>query len=237
VSDFVLPLSGDWDTFKATRPRNIKESLRKCYNALSRGRHQFALEVVSAPGDVAAALKEFFSLHQARALKRDTVVHRDLFETVRAQQFLLDVCHRLAAVGKLRIFRLRIDGTVVATRIGFVEGQFLYLYYSGYDPAWSKYSVMTTTLAETLRYATAHGITSVNLSTGADVSKTRWRPDEVVYRHAVQTSDTTRGRTLALLAATTGPLQHPWLRQQGSRLLGRRGQYQLATAGGGRPDM
>jgi CelD/BcsL family acetyltransferase involved in cellulose biosynthesis len=167
MSNFVLPLTDDWDTFKATRPRNVKESLRRCYNSLTRDGHRFDFEVVSAPVDVVGALDDFFRLHRARSIDRNGVAHRDVFDTVPARQFLLEVCSRLAARGKLRIFRLRINGAVVATRIGFVEGSCLYLYYSGHDPSWSKYSVMTTTVAEAVRYAIAGGMSSVNLSTGA----------------------------------------------------------------------
>ena len=207
VPDFVLPLTNDWDSFRASRPRNVKEALRKCYNSLKRDGHRFDFEVVSRPGEVRDALDDFFSLHRARAQANVTVTHRDVFETAEAQGFLLDVCSRLADEGRLRIFRLRIAGRVVATRIGFVDGSHLYLYYSGYDPAWSKYSVMTTTVAEALQYAIAEGTTSVNLSTAADVSKSRWRPDEIVYRSALQTSDTARGRTLAMAHRCLGAAQ------------------------------
>lgn len=221
VPTFVLPLTGDWDQFRASRPRNLRESLRKCYNSLKRDGHRFDFEVVSTPSGTTGALDDFFHLHRARAGEQGTVAHRDVFDTAEARQFLVDVCSRLAAAGKLRIFRLRIKGTVVATRIGFVEGSSLYLYYSGYDPAWGKYSVMTTTLAEALRHAIGEGTTSVNLSTGCDVSKTRWRPDEVVYRSAVQASPSARGRAVALAQRTSAPLGHPWLREQGMRLFGR----------------
>jgi hypothetical protein len=65
-------------------------------------------------------------------------------------------------------------------------GEHLYLYYSGWDRAYGRYSVMTTLLAEIVKDAIARGTTSVNLSTGNDVSKTRWRPREVVYKSRIQ---------------------------------------------------
>jgi hypothetical protein len=43
----------------------------------------------------------------------------------------------------------------MATRIGFVLGKTLYLYYSGYDVKMRKYSIMTTTVCETIKYAIA----------------------------------------------------------------------------------
>jgi CelD/BcsL family acetyltransferase involved in cellulose biosynthesis len=86
----------------------------------------------------------------------------------------------------VRIFQLRIASKIVATRIGFVVGDSLYLYYSGFDPQWARYSVMTTTVAEAIKYAIAQGLTTVNLSPAKDVSKTRWGPREISYRCAYQ---------------------------------------------------
>jgi Acetyltransferase (GNAT) domain len=65
-------------------------------------------------------------------------------------------------------------------------GDGLYLYYSGFDPEWSRYGVMTTTVAEAIKYAIAHGLKTVNLSTHKDVSKSRWSPRQVDYRSAFE---------------------------------------------------
>jgi len=65
-------------------------------------------------------------------------------------------------------------------------GDSLYLYYSGYEPKWGDYSVMTTTVAEALKYAIANGLKEANLSFGADVSKTRWAPERVAYRDFIE---------------------------------------------------
>ena len=46
----------------------------------------------------------------------------------------------------------------------------MYLYYSGYDPGWRQYSIMTTLMAEILRWSIAERMTTVNLSTGNDLS-------------------------------------------------------------------
>src|SRR5437764_14631272 len=35
------------------------------------------------------------------------------------------------------------DALPISSRIGFQSNDQIYLYYSGYDPSWSKYSVMT----------------------------------------------------------------------------------------------
>lgn len=182
---FILALPASWDEFKAGFPRNLKESLRKCYNSLARDGHEWSFRVVEDPVLIAAAVDRLIALHGMRAQRTDTIVHRDVFDSPQARRFLHDVAARLAARGIVRVFQLEIAGQVVATRMGFVFGDRMYLYYSGYDPEWGRYSVMTTVVAEALRWAMAQGIREVNLSTGPDESKLRWRPTRVEYDDAV----------------------------------------------------
>jgi CelD/BcsL family acetyltransferase involved in cellulose biosynthesis len=193
VENFVLPLPATWDALRASLKRNIKESLRKCYNSLKRDGHVATFEVVREREQVAAALQHFFRLHAARANVTGTVQHKDVFSSRVGRAFLVDICERYAARDQARIFLLKVGEQVVATRVGFAFGRSLYLYYSGYDPAWGKYSVMTTAMAEAIRYAIAKGFAEVNLSTGNDVSKTRWGPKSRVYREALQRSGLPRG--------------------------------------------
>ena len=185
---YVLDLPPTWDMFRAGLKRNIRESLRHCYNSLKRDGHAFELHIVTEASDVRQALDGFLALHVSRAGMQGTTVHPNRFASEVSQRFLYDVCTRLAERGVLRIFQLKVGAEIVAMRIGFVVAGGLYLYYSGYDPAWAKYSVMTTTVAEAIKYAIAQGLNTVNLSPGTDVSKTRWGPrveeHPVVYEYS-----------------------------------------------------
>ncbi|HEY3256028.1 MAG TPA: GNAT family N-acetyltransferase, partial [Polyangiaceae bacterium] len=120
TADYLLPLPNSWAAFRAALPRNIKESLRKCYNSLKRDGLEFRLEVAESVESVEPALARFFELHAARAELSDTVHHWNIFSTTEAQSFLADVCRRFAQRGALRIFQLKIGDQVVAVRIGFV---------------------------------------------------------------------------------------------------------------------
>ena len=191
---YILPLAATWEEFRAGLPRNIKESLRKCYNSLKRDGHNFSFEIARRPEEMGAALEHFCRLHSARAALAGTVKHKDFFIAPKARRFLFDVCRRFAERGMARVFMLRVGSEVVAARIGFVIGKSLYLYYSGYDPAFGKYSVMTTVVAEALRSAISENLTSVNLSMGKDISKTRWRPNQTLYREALQISPSSRAK-------------------------------------------
>jgi len=179
LDDYVLDLPTDWLEFRATLPRNMRESLRHCYNSLRRDGHAFELVVARDRVEVRRALYRFLQLHTLRAHMSWGPEHADHFALRPLQAFLYEVCDRFAVRDVVRVFQLRIADTVVASRIGFVIGGSLYLYYSGFDPAWARYSVMTTTLAEALRYAIAAGLRSVNLSTTGDPAKLRWHPRRV----------------------------------------------------------
>ena len=217
---FLLPLPATWEELRSSRPRNLKESLRKCYNSLKRDNHVFTVDVARSVDEVRAAMPRFLELHQSRSLRDDTIRHRDVFAAPSSQAFLAEVVERFAAQDQARVFQLRIDGKVVAARIGFVLADTLYLYYSGYDPEWAPYSVMTTTVAEAIKLAIDWKLRWVNLSTGSDVSKTRWAPQEVVYREATLVSSTLRGKLAAAAhEAVTG--NERW-RGVARRLLGRR---------------
>lgn len=196
VIDYMLALPADWETFKSSLKRNIKESLRKCYNAPQRDGLAQELRVRTTPAEIAEALERWLLLHTMRADLTDTVMHRDVFAADPPRAFLRAVMKPLTEQGLARIFELEFDGRVVASRIGFVLGDTLYLYFSGYDPAFRQYSVMTTTLAETLKWAISQGLKSINLSPGTDVSKTRWGPTEIKYRRAVVPSPSLRGPIL-----------------------------------------
>jgi CelD/BcsL family acetyltransferase involved in cellulose biosynthesis len=192
--DCVLDLEPTWDAFRARLKRNIRESLRHCYNSLKRDGINFELEVACTRFDVKRAIGQFLALHSMRAQSDESIPHPNRFVSPKSQQFLYDVCDRLAARGAARVFLLRVRGEVVAARIGFVVGRGLYLYYSGFDPRWGRYSVMTTAVAEAIKYAISQGLGTVNLSAGLDVSKTRWGVRHVPFREAIQCRRLLRSR-------------------------------------------
>jgi CelD/BcsL family acetyltransferase involved in cellulose biosynthesis len=95
------------------------------------------------------------------------------------------------------LFELEIAGEIVASRLEFLQGRELYLYSSGYDPAWRRYGVMTTLMAEIMRWTISDKLGVVNLSTSRDLSKPRWRPKEITFMGGFECNAGWRGRALA----------------------------------------
>jgi CelD/BcsL family acetyltransferase involved in cellulose biosynthesis len=181
IDGYHLELPATWEELRSSRSRNIKESIRRCYNSLRRDGFTPELRVVQSPQETPEALETFFRLHSIRSHAANTVAHPDVFRKANDRAFLTDYALQLSHAGQLRIFQLLIGGNVVATRLGFQFNDEIYLYYSGYDLTWSKYSVMTTLLVEAIKWAIDQRLRVVNLSTGTDVSKLRWSPIATRY--------------------------------------------------------
>jgi CelD/BcsL family acetyltransferase involved in cellulose biosynthesis len=194
LTSYVLNLAPSWTEFRAGLKHNMRESLRHCYNSLKRDGLGFEFKVAIDPPAVKAGLHKFLELHIKRAEMLGTVSHPNRYAGEFSRHFLYAVCERLAARGVVRLFQLVVGGEIVAVRIGFVVGNSLYLYNSGFDPRWAKYSVMTTTDAEAIKYAIENELKTVNLSTGTDRSKTRWGPQEVDYYTAYECNRRHRSR-------------------------------------------
>jgi CelD/BcsL family acetyltransferase involved in cellulose biosynthesis len=213
--DFVLDLAPTWEQFRSGLKRNIRESLRHCYNSLKRDNHAFEFRVIESGPEVAVGLERFFELHSMRASLTNGVAHPDRFSKQIFRDFLHEACQRFAASGALRLFQLHIGEAIVATRLGLVAGDGIYLYYSGFDPAWSRYSVMTTTVAEAIKYAIGQGFKSLNLSPNKEVSKTRWGPRQIDYKSAYQQGSRLRSRIArqAYVRARSGDGLQAWVLQ------------------------
>jgi CelD/BcsL family acetyltransferase involved in cellulose biosynthesis len=177
--DSYLPMAESWDAFHGALPKKTRKHLRKSQNDLRADNVAYEFRVTTAPADVPASMARFCELHARRAALRDAVAHPNVFAAPLARAFLDDYCARMAQAGDLRLFEIRVGGEIVAVRIGFALGDELYLYFSGYDPAFGRYSIMTTLMAETLKWAHEHGARLANLSSGIDRSKTRFRPHYV----------------------------------------------------------
>jgi CelD/BcsL family acetyltransferase involved in cellulose biosynthesis len=194
LPDFLIELPKSWNDLRLHVSANMRKNLRKPYEFLERDGFAIALRVTERGDGVAAAVARFFKLHATRAEAMGMIYHPNKFAQPHLRAFFADYVHNAAHRGELRIFELEIGGVTVASRVAFLIASDLYLYFAGYDPAWKSYSVMTVLMTEVIKWALAHGVERVNLSTGRDQSKVRWKPREVVFGSALQISPTWRAR-------------------------------------------
>lgn len=194
LSDFVIDLAPSWEEFRSRLKRNVRESLRHGYNSLKREGMRFEFEAIEQPAEIHRGLDRYLELHRMRAEFACAARHPDRFASTCCRDFLIAVCERLAAHRGVRLFALKVQGQIVAMRLAFVIADSLYLYYSGFDPRWWRFGVMTTTVAEAIKYAIANGFKTVNLSPIKEISKTRWGPRQVDYSSAYEPKPRLRSR-------------------------------------------
>jgi CelD/BcsL family acetyltransferase involved in cellulose biosynthesis len=172
----VMALQRSWELQRQGLKRNIKESIRHCYNSLRRDGHEYSYQADGGGIDAAEAAARLVDLHHRRSLVSQRRWHRDHFADDSIRAFELDVLRKMHAAGRARFAQLAIDGSTVAARACLEAHGGLYFYYSGFDPAWWKYSVMTLVVTEAIQDAIARGLSTVNFSPGIDDSKSRWGP-------------------------------------------------------------
>ncbi len=201
VEMFVVDVPPTWDAFAASWKRNTKESVRKARNALKRDGRVTTFRCLTCTNDILAVLPRFYELHRLRSEQKSAVPHPDMFSRRAHRRFMTGLTHTMADADILKMFVLDVDGTSVAMRLGFVIGDALYCYYSGFDPAFSRYSVMTRLQVELMRWAVDTGLLTINLSTGRDQAKLRWNPRALEFHPYSQIGSRFRSRlTFALFA-------------------------------------
>ena len=100
--------------------------------------------------------------------------HDDRFSTPPRRAFLRAVGRRLFERGALWPCLLKIDGQIVASQLCLVQDGRLYLYYSGFDPAWAQHGVMMILTRRCIERAISYGCRELDLLLGFDQEKQRW---------------------------------------------------------------
>jgi len=170
----LMTLMPSWNDQRSVLKRNIKESIRHCYNSLKRDGHAHAMSVAVDRAERASAISILFELHRRRSLVRDRRTHPDHFRPRHVRKFLAEALDAMAASKSASLHTLSIDGEPAAVRATMEAGGSFYLYYSGFDPRWWGHGVMTLLVTELIQKAIERGLTDVNFSPGVDDSKTRW---------------------------------------------------------------
>ena len=132
-----IPLPESFQTYLAGLNSNWRRNFRHGLRTLQKAaRVQFS--VVEDAFAIRGRFAEAMRLHQARLEERGS---DSTFLDEAQQAFHSAVQDRVAPRGWVRLFLLEADGKAIAAYYGFsVRGRFLALQ-SGFDPAWSRYSV------------------------------------------------------------------------------------------------
>jgi len=176
----VMALAADWSQLRARLRRNVKEAIRRSYNAPRRDGLALTYRECRQPAEVLdGVLDVFYDLHRARSLRPGPPRHLDHFSSQARRDFLHRVTRRLAEARAVTVSVVSLGDEPVATRINFEVDGTVYFYYSGFDPALWSYSVMTYGVTEAIKSAMTRGQRVISFSPGVDQSKARWDVDYI----------------------------------------------------------
>lgn len=171
----VLSLGGDGNVYAGRR--NLKESLRRARNRLTRdvGADGWSVRRVTSATEAPVAFDRLVELHGERAQLRDgRPVHADIYADPRVRAYLREVVARSAARGGSSVYELLIGDDVVASQLVLHTRSATYNSTSGIaERAWP-YSAVTYLLSLVVKDAQDAGHREVNLSTGPNQAKLRW---------------------------------------------------------------
>ncbi|MGH9751247.1 MAG: GNAT family N-acetyltransferase [Blastocatellia bacterium] len=131
----------------------------------------FDHRVITDPDQAEEAFERFLTLHELSWADRGGSGATGL---QLLKDFHRDVVVRLASAGRLRFEEIWIDGECRASLYGIGKGERYYYYLSGYDPAWSKYSLGFSVIGLSIAGAVERGVKFYDLLRGAESYKFYW---------------------------------------------------------------
>ena len=167
-------LPESWSHFHRSLSKSMKDNVNNYVNRLRRNGHREELAVVENAADLDRALDVFLDLHRRRADAHLARRHDDRFSTENRRAFLRTVAKQLFARGALWPCFLKVDGEIVASQLCLAYKKRLYLYYSGFDPAWARHGVMMILTRRCIERAIDRGYRELDLLLGPDQEKQRW---------------------------------------------------------------
>jgi CelD/BcsL family acetyltransferase involved in cellulose biosynthesis len=129
-------LPGTWDEYLNTLSKKDRHELRRKLRRLDSAGGDVALKVMTEAGEAATELDTLFRLMRISSHHKEEFLDRPGMEA-----FFREMTATMAAEGMLRFYFLTFDGEAVASVLNFDLGGQLYMYNSGYDPAYSHYAV------------------------------------------------------------------------------------------------
>ena len=195
----ILPFASlaglDWDSYLATRSRQLRNQARRKMRALQR-EHRVRLRRSSTEAKASSDLETLFRLHDARWSDRPDP---SAIQAPEIRRFHREFALAAQRLGWLRLFLLEVDDEPVAAWYGWRLGDRYSYYQAGFDPGWSRYSVGFLILAETVREAIAEGAVEYDFLLGDEAFKARFATGE---RHGCQVLLAPRVSTARLGAIT-----------------------------------
>ncbi len=160
-----LELPASWEDYLASLGKKDRHELRRKIRRAFDSGAEVTFDALTTQAEIVGAMDDFLSLHTtSRADKTE-------FMTPEMEVFFRRMASAMAAEDLVRLFFLRVNGKPAAAVLCFDAGSHLYMYNSGYDPAYSNLSVGIVSKALVLQWAIEHGKTGLDFLRGDEPYK------------------------------------------------------------------
>ena len=129
-----IDTSAGWDAYKRSLGRSMRRNVEYDARRLFQSR-SCEFNRVDSPEDLDAAFDALVELHTAQWQSKQLVgsLSNEVFGN-----FLRKVAHESLADHRLRLWTLKIDGSVEAVLLGFLDGGIVHYFQKGHNPAFAK---------------------------------------------------------------------------------------------------
>lgn len=193
-----------WQDYRARLGRSMRRNVDYYARRLFK-RHVCEFARVRDPEHLDAAMEALIRLHQARWQSQG---ERGVFADPGVAELLHEAARDSLAHGRLRLWTLRIDGTVEAALIGFLDNGVLHYFQKGFNPAYAHEDIGTAILGLCIRDCFDDpAVRAFDFMGGGAAYKDRWAPlaretvaHQAARRNARTFADMTWATGMALLA-------------------------------------
>jgi CelD/BcsL family acetyltransferase involved in cellulose biosynthesis len=158
------------DEYWAGLKPHLRKNLRNLSRSLKREGDVEFVTITEAP-EIERALDDVFRLHGARLDSRGAA---STFLDPKVREFHLAALRSLSAAGWARVHLLKVRGQAVGAIYGFSTGSTYFFYQSGFDPAYSRFSVGSQVISGAIEHAILTGHTEFDFLRGNETYKKVW---------------------------------------------------------------
>ena len=191
IPQYICPrmsLDARWEDLleRSRRSDYFKRCLRRLNKIAS-----FEFRVISDVNEIPAAFERLLALHVGRWVNRGG---SSAVRTAEQKGFTFEVAAELARAGMTRFEEIWLEGECRASLFGFESGDCYYFFLSGFDQAWSKYSLGFTLLWLSIREASWRGLKMYDFLRGDENYKFDWSDNPRMTVTAQVASDSRAAR-------------------------------------------
>jgi CelD/BcsL family acetyltransferase involved in cellulose biosynthesis len=177
-----VELPATWEDYLGTLTKKDRHEMRRKLRRLDTAGGEVRFHIITEAAEGCAQLDRLFHLMRVSNHHKEEFLARPGMEA-----FFREMTAVMANAGMLRLYSLTFDGEAVAMVLNFDVGGRLYMYNSGYDPAYSHYAVGLMSKALLLRDAIENGRSAVDFMRGDESYKyDLGGKDRKVYRLALK---------------------------------------------------